>query len=247
MEIYVVQPGDTVDSIALTFQLPPDSIIYVNQLIPPYALAVGQSLLLDTSPESGPEALPSLVSFGYAYPYISPWVLNQTLPFLTDLCIFSYGFTAEGNLLPPPQDNTWMLDAARTFDVRTLLTLTPFGSDGQFNNALIHSVVQNTAYKENLISQLLETVQQKGFDGIDVDFEYILAKDRDAFTNFVADLADMLRPRGYTISVALAPKSSAAQTGILVDGKDYSALGAIADSVLLMTYEWGYKYGPNLT
>lgn len=250
MEIYVVQPGDTVDSIALTFQTPAESIIYINQMVPPYALAVGQALLLDTPPDTPDTVpatnLPPLISFGYAYPYISPWVLSQTLPFLTDLCIFSYGFTAEGDLLPPPLDDTWMLNAAREFDVRTILTLTPFGPDGRFNNGLIHSVVQNTVYKENLIAQLLEILQRKGYDGVDVDFEYILAEDRDAFTNFVADLADTLRPRGYTTSVALAPKSSAAQPGLLYEGKDYPALGAVADSVLLMTYEWGYKYGPNM-
>ena len=28
--------------------------------------------------------------------------------------------------------------------------------------------------------------------------------------------------------------------------RDYPALGEIADYVLLMTYEWGYKYGPNM-
>ena len=32
----------------------------------------------------------------------------------------------------------------------------------------------------------------------------------------------------------------------MYEGKDYSALGAAADYVLLMTYEWGYKYGPNM-
>ena len=45
------------------------------------------------------------------------------------------------------------------------------------------------------------------------------------------------------MSVALAPKTSADQTGLLYEGKDYPALGAAADYVLLMTYEWGYTYG----
>lgn len=39
-------------------------------------------------------------------------------------------------------------------------------------------------------------------------------------------------------------KISASQKGILYEGKDYRALGAAADHVLLMTYEWGYTYGP---
>lgn len=244
MEIYIVKQGDSVHSIAAAFQVSEDSVIFVNQLIPPYALAIGQALLIDT-PSPQPER-PELVSFGYAYTNISPWVLRQTLPFLTDLYIFSYGFTMEGDLIPPALDDVWMINEAENAGVRSVLTLTPFGPDGQFNNALIHSVVQNPAYKENLIGQLLETITRKGYSGADIDFEYILAYDRDAFTGFVSDIADALRPLGYTTSVALAPKTSAGQTGLLYEGKDYRALGQAADSVLLMTYEWGYKYGPNM-
>ena len=42
----------------------------------------------------------------------------------------------------------------------------------------------------------------------------------------------------------LAPKTHAQQSGPLYAAHDYSVIGAIADSVLLMTYEWGYAYGP---
>ena len=42
----------------------------------------------------------------------------------------------------------------------------------------------------------------------------------------------------------LAPKTSDAQQGLLYESHNYGAIGEIADSVLLMTYEWGYTYGP---
>lgn len=286
MEIYVVRPGDTVNRIAAATGTTAESVIFVNQLIPPYRLAVGQALLILSaqelaedagtgnpslllgspavqsglfSPQSdfaseipasqavtAPDIMTSITAFGYAYTYISPWVLTQTLPYLTDLYIFSYGFNSDGILVPPPLDDTWMIQAAKSSSVRPVLTLTPFGPDGQFNNALITSVVQNESAKTVLIQQLYETMIQKGYAGVDIDFEFILASDRDAFTDFVADLAAALRPAGYSVSVALAPKTSADQPGLLYAGKDYPALGAVADSVLLMTYEWGYKYGPNM-
>ena len=47
---------------------------------------------------------------------------------------------------------------------------------------------------------------------------------------------------GIWVSVALAPKTSSDQKGLLYEGKDYGGLGAAANSVLLMTYEWGYTY-----
>ena len=45
MELYIVRPGDTVDSIARETGTPVDSLIYANQLPYPYRLAVGQALL----------------------------------------------------------------------------------------------------------------------------------------------------------------------------------------------------------
>lgn len=252
MDIYVVTSGDTVDSIAAAFETSADSIIYVNQLIYPYALAVGQALLITGPQESSVPAetggfpKPSIQSGGYAYTSISPWVLTQTLPFLTELFIFSYGFTSEGMLVLPPMDDRWMIQAAVSQNVRPVLTLTPLDESGQFNNNLITSVVQNEAYKWTLIYQLMDILQTKNYAGVDVDFEYIKSSDREYFTSFVKDLAETLRPHGYTVSVALAPKTSAGQKGLLYEGKDYAALGAAADSVLLMTYEWGFKYGPNM-
>ena len=86
----------------------------------------------------------------------------------------------------------------------------------------------------------------KGFQGVDIDFEFIKAEDRDAFTDFVRYIREAVNALGFPVSVALAPKVSADQPGLLYEGKDYPALGAVSDYVLVMTYEWGYKYGPPL-
>ena len=242
MEIYVVQSGDTVDSIAESHGTSVSSIIYNNQLAYPYPLAVGQALLL-SSGETYEPSYPAWVN-GYAYPFIRRDTLNETLPYLSSLSVFSYGFTTEGDLVPPTVDDTFMIDAALEQGVRPVLTLTPLGPDGNFNNFLITAVVNNQAAKDNLLANLLATVQEKSFQGVDIDFEYIRPEDRIPFADFVADVRDYLAPYGYHVSVALAPKTSDEQAGLLYEGKDYGLLGEAADSVLLMTYEWGYTYGP---
>lgn len=242
MEIYIVQSGDTVNSIALENGVSVDSVIYNNQLEYPYALAIGQALLLTKGTVSNERKTVSVN--GYAYPFINTFVLNQTLPYLSALSIFSYGFTAEGDLLPPPLDDTFMIEAAIQYQAAPILTLTPFGPDGQFSNYLITQLVNNWEARENLIQQIIATIQEKGFQGVDVDFEFILAEDREAFAEFVTRLREELNALGYTVSVALAPKTSDNQAGLLYEGKDYALLGEAANSVLLMTYEWGYTYGP---
>lgn len=242
MEIYVVRPGDTVDSIAESYGIPVSSVIYNNQLVYPYPLAVGQALLLSSGETSAPTD-PAWVN-GYAYPFIQQNVLDETLPYLSSLSVFSYGFTEDGDLVMPTPDDSFMINAALRTGVRPVLTLTPLGPDGNFNNFLITSVVNNEAAKENLLSNLLATVQAKNFQGVDIDFEYIRPEDRLPFADFVADVRNLLSPYGYHVSVALAPKTSDTQAGLLYEGKDYRLLGEAADSVLLMTYEWGYTYGP---
>ncbi len=241
MEIYVVQRGDTVNSIANGFGVAVETVIVTNQLIYPYRLAVGQALLIN----DGITNRDRYVDFnGFAYPFISSWVLENTLPYLTYLSVFSYGFTREGYLVYPQLADEWMIELAGQFETIPILTLTPLDELGRFNNNLITSIVNSTEYTNRLIEELLYVLESKGYGGVDVDFEYIKQEDRDLFTAFVVELHSRLSAQGYTVSVDLAPKTSANQPGLLYAGKDYAALGATADWVLLMTYEWGYKYGP---
>lgn len=242
MEIYVVRPGDTVDSIARQTGAPVDSLLYMNQIPYPYRLAVGQALLL-SSGESF-QTGQAISAAGYAYPFISPYVLEETLPYLTELPVFSYGFTTGGTLIPPALPDEPLIQAALSHNVNPILTLTPFGPDGQFNNNLITQVINNPAASQELIRQLGAILPEKGYRGVDIDFEFILAEDRYAFAAFVGDVRNAVNAIGYPVSVALAPKISDDQPGLLYQGKDYALLGEAADFALLMTYEWGYTYGP---
>lgn len=241
MEIYVVQPRDTIDIIASTYGVSADILIYDNQLIYPYELAIGQALLIRNGQR---ERTMEIVSNGYAYPFINRWVLNNTLPFLSELSVFSYGFTSDGKLIPPIIDDVWMIDEALENDTIPILTLTPFGADGNFNNNLISAIVQNPTASDNLINNLLVVMEEKNYGGLDIDFEFIKAEDRDLFTEFVRVCTERMHAMGYQVSVALAPKTSAEQRGLLYEGKDYRSIGEIVDHVLVMTYEWGYTYGP---
>lgn len=241
MWIYVVKPGDNVDKIAAEAGIPVEKLIEDNQIEYPYRLAVGEALYIS---DGSKDQSYLLYSSGYAYPFIDNEVLGQTLPYLTDIYVFSYGFTEEGDLVPPLSDDTRLVNEALAGRVRPILTLTPLGPDGRFNNNLISSLLASPQAKERLIWQLGEVLLTKGFRGIDVDFEYVKAEDRGAYVEFVGLLKQVLGPFGYEVSVALAPKTSSEQRGLLYEGIDYRLLGQKADRVMLMTYEWGYSQGP---
>lgn len=242
MEIYIVKQGDTVDSISQNTGISVEKLIFDNQIAYPYALAIGQALLiLQEGEETGTE---ETVANGYAYPFIEQELLEDTLPFLSEISIFSYGFNPQGYLIFPQISDERILIPAREAGVPAILTLTPFDENGNFNNNYIHILVNNEEVSDRLINELVFVMNQKGYEGLDIDFEFILPEDRVPFAEFVRKMTEAMNANGFTVSVALAPKTSSDQKGLLYEGKDYRLLGEAANSVLLMTYEWGYTYGP---
>lgn len=242
MQIYVVEQGDTVDSIAMAAGIPAETLVYDNQIGSPYRLAVGQALYIDDGVTMADRR--ELYVSGYAYPYIAEITLADTLRWLTAIYVFSYGFTREGNLIPPQADDAGVIAAARAAGVRPVLTLTPFGEDGRFNNNLVTVLVRDPEMQRKMIRELGIIMREKGYEGLDIDFEFIQADDREEFAAFVASATRAMNSIGFPVTVALAPKISRDQPGLLYEGVDYRLLGEAANRVLLMTYEWGYTYGP---
>ena len=240
MEIHVVSPGENVDQIAARYNMPVETLLRNNQIVYPYRLAVGQALLVG---EESKGSLPA-ESSGYAYPFISPWVLGETLPFLTKIFVFSYGFTEDGDLIEPWKDDTWLIEEATRRGVEPILTLTPMGEEGTFNNFLASRIFRNLDAQQKLIWQLGEVMRSKGYKGVDLDFEYILAEDRQLYVDFAARLAAVMHAFGYTVSAAVPAKTSADQKGLLYEGIDFKGLGEVLDEIFIMAYEWGYTYGP---
>ena len=107
--IYVVAPGDTLSGIA---RLSGSSVAQLQQdngILPDQPLVPGQALVVPDRDGTASEK-PLLSVGGYAYPHIRPGVLQQALPFLTTLSIFSYGFREDGTLVEPSA--RWLLQQA---------------------------------------------------------------------------------------------------------------------------------------
>lgn len=239
-QVHQVRAGETPESIAQLYGIS-RRFLYQNNpyLLRQSYLREGQFLVIHYEQEP----MERMQVSGYAYPFIEQDVLQEALLYVDELLIFSYGFTPEGRLIPPQGEERLLREAAG-FGVAAKLVLTPFSSDGKFNNYLVNLAVSDMQVQERLIQGLVENVRTKGYRGVDVDFEYILAEDREAYAAFVARLREIMNRDGYKVSVALAPKTSADQPGLLYEGMDYALLGQAADYVFLMTYEWGYTYGP---
>ena len=179
---------------------------------------------------------------GFVYDYINMDTLRAALPYLTYLILFGYGFNDDGSVIEPLDND--IIPIAHEFRTAVLLSLTSINQDGTFNSSKIERIVTDSDFQNIVITNLIEIIHKKNAQGLDIDMEYIPPQFRNEFTSFVSNASRRLHEAGLLLHVDLAPKTSDEQSGLLYEAHDYSALGAVADFVFLMTYEWGYAYGP---
>ena len=238
-QVHAVQSGETLTTIAARYGTTVRTLWRNNfSLGGETALYPGQTLVISYIDEK----LGKAAANGYAYPHISPALLRETLPYLTYLAPFTYGITADGNLLSLADD--LLLAAARERGTKPVMHLSTLTEEGSFDTARASMVLTDDAVQTRIIDQVLQTALYRGYVGVDVDFEFIAGSLAAAYAAFLDRLRRLLHARGLFLWAALAPKTSAAQRGLLYEGHDYAAVSAATDAVLLMTYEWGYTYGP---
>ena len=234
-----VRAGDTLSSIAASAGTDVLSLYRMNpNLSGSDRLYPGQILVTQLEQSR----TRSMFAGGYAYPYVQESVLRGILPFAGALMPFTYGFTPEGTLVP--MDDERLLALAEDYGVRPFLHLSTLTAAGAFSAAQAVVVLRSEALQKALAGAVLQTMLEKGYMGLDVDFEYLGRELAEAYAQFLSRLHELLAPYGLPLIAALAPKTSANQPGTLYEGHDYAAIASACDAVLLMTYEWGYTYGP---
>lgn len=235
--VYTVQPGDTLESIAKANDTTVRALLRGNPgLNGRTVIYPGQTLVLRYKGEKRG----TLSVNGYAYPFIDQALLRRELPYLTNLTPFTYGITPEGGLVD--LDDQTMIAEAKKMGVAPLMHLSTLTEEGGFSNELSHLVFTDQGVQDRLVENIKKQIRERGYTGLDVDFEYVLPQDAAPYASFIDRLRRELNPLGYQVIVALAPKTSREQRGLLYEGHDYQALGQAANQLLLMTYEWGYTY-----
>lgn len=231
--LYTVQPGDTVFRIAQKFSLTQNGLYRLNPgLSSQERLYPGQVLV--TSIEDRPTEKTTLL--GYAYPWANERTLRGILPYADTLVPFTYGFTEAGELVEP--DDEGLLALAKEFGAKTLLHLSTLTEQGSFSAQRAGAVLGDDAARGALIQNTVRVMREKGFAGVDVDFEYLGRALAASYAAFLRELRESVHAAGGYLMAALAPKTSDDQPGVLYEGHDYAAIGQETDKILLMTYEW---------
>lgn len=239
---HTVKAGDTLWSIAQTHHTTVDQLLRNNPVLHGYDyIFPGQTLVI----EFVSQPTDTLTVNGYAYPYLDSRSATAMFPYLSQLTPFSYRFTESGTLIPLRDDT--LTDLAKKAGVAPIFHLSSLDEQENFSGALAHQLLTNEQAQQCLISAILKAVSQKGYLGVDVDFEYVYPEDSARYARFLTQLHRALAPQNIPLSVDLAPKTSDQQPGHFYEGHNYRLLSQAVDYALLMTYGWGYPGGPPMS
>lgn len=100
----------------------------------------------------------------------------------------------------------------------------------------LHTLLSNPSNRANLINQLCNQVKSSNYDGVNIDFEFLAARDSDYYTTFLRELKSRLGA-DKELSVAVMARTSSDNWA---NSYDYQAIGAIADRIVVMTYDYCY-------
>lgn len=144
----------------------------------------------------------------------------------------------------------YFLDSSQTVSNYTDMTLINWAKQNgkqvwplvgnRFDADLTHQILTDPARKNAAISKLTGYVKQYGLDGLNLDFENVYPKDREALTAFVTELADELHRLEAVLSVDVSPDLGSDWT----EAFDYAALGEAADYIVLMGYDEHWNGAP---
>ncbi|AMX82921.1 spore gernimation protein [Geobacillus subterraneus] len=234
--IHTVRTGETLGQIAAAYQVSVQQIIEFNPIADPNVITPGQRLVI---PPAKP--LIEVNAFTIDQGEKGAEQVREVGRHLTYAAPFAYTIRADGGL--NPINDVAIIQAAFAARVVPMMTITNFTYQDP-GSRLAQTILADATLQTRLLENIIQVMRAKGYRALNVDFENVYPSDRERYNAFLRRAAARLHAEGYWLSTSLAPKISAEQKGLLYEAHDYPAHGRIADFVVLMTYEWGYRFGP---
>jgi spore germination protein len=249
MQVYVIQPGDTLWNLSGRFGITFEELQRLNQFADPDRLVFGQAILLPTVtfiPQyKRPVRRRNIQTL--AYLHLNDLVtlesaLAQISPYITYGALFEFPVKSDGsvNVAANTANAAALL---KRFQIIPLITLTNMDPKTGFDRDLARTVLSSKPIRRRLVDNVVDTLAQYDLAGVNFDFESMYPEDRTLYTGFIAEFTATLNSRGYLSTVAVPAKSADLPDNPWSGAFDYAALGVVVDFMFLMTYDWGVPTG----
>lgn len=288
MEIYVVQPNDTIYSIAAKYNVSPKKLIQDNQLDYPNRLVTGQTIVIvypkQTYIVKPGDSLESIarennVSFmqllrnnpflsnttikpgdvltisyntsgtmdtnGYIYPYVDRNIYKKTLPSLTYITIYNYRTTGEGGIISY-YDDTEVVQLAREYGTIPLFMATTLSAQGEPDTEAVYSLLLNETYFNNFVNNSIELMNQKGYLGLNIVFNYMNQGSLQLYLDVVVKLNEKLAQNNFLLFLTINPDTRYVDDQVVFERIDYSVFEDKITNITFLPLIWGTNYGPPL-
>jgi spore germination protein YaaH len=197
-------------------------------------------------PRTSPEPERSPMRIGYV-PY---WdqdrafnVVHQNPEVFDQVSPVWYAPDALGRVELADADNTTVdLDTVRSLQARGIQVMPTVTNlrDGEWDPETVQAMLHNPAAVDYHIDELVDLAVANGYDGIDIDYEDLSGRDRKVFSEFLTKLGTALDSAGKQLTVAVHPKTSDEGDDERNVAQDYQVIGAAADQVRIMTYDYSW-------
>lgn len=105
----------------------------------------------------------------------------------------------------------------------------------------VPGILRNPTTRSYHVQQIVDEVLTYGYDGIDIDYEFLDSSLRDEYSAFIFELADALHAQGKLLTVAVHAKDC--DYCGLGGFQDWEAIGQVVDRLRIMTYDYHWRGG----
>ncbi len=174
-------------------------------------------------------------------------VVRQNPTMFDEISPVWYSLDGTGQVVLADDEHTTVepdaVDNMQERGIRVVPTVTNL-RNGEWNSEIVRAMLHRPEAMRTHVRELVDLVVERGYDGIDVDYESLRANDRELFTTFLEDLGSQLHAAGKSLATAVHPKTSDEGYDQRNRAQDYRAIGAAVDQVRVMTYDYSWDTSP---
>lgn len=116
-----------------------------------------------------------------------------------------------------------------------------------FDQSAVHTMMTTPSIRTTHINDIITTLNSKpAFAGIDIDYESLMAADRDNYSAFMEDLATQVHAQGKILTTAVHTKVGPG-TWYGPQAQDFQRIGNAVDEILFMTYDLHWATSPTFS
>lgn len=142
-------------------------------------------------------------------------------------------------------DDPALVAAARSAGLSVMATVSNWSEAKKgFDPAVPSAILRSRRKMRRHAAALAALCEKLGYDGVDLDWESLKAKERDHFSDFVEELAADLHAEGKRLAIAVSPKTSEPGGWSGAKAEDWQRLGAAVDQFKVMTYDYSGPWSP---